>query len=124
MKSLKGGVVVLNGVYRFKHVATEKYLSIDPEGKVNIVLKSRSPTLLADTLFLLRSVNQEQELDDEDDEIEGIEIYHGTKFYLESAFNSFLQVYQKIEDDAEHLFNYKDKTKNDFYSQLKSNSMI
>ena len=100
VKSLRGGPVSLNGVYRFKHIASEKYLSLDSDGKVNLVLKSRSPTQYPDTLFILRSTNQEQELDDIDDEIEGIEIYHGTKFYLESAFNSFLQVYHEIEDDA------------------------
>ena len=85
-----GGPVVLNGLYRFKHIATERYLSLDQEGRVNLVLKARSPNQNADTLFILRSINQEQELEDEDEEIEGIEIYHGTKFYLETAHETFL----------------------------------
>lgn len=29
LSSLKGGHVVLNGLYRFKHIATEQYLSLD-----------------------------------------------------------------------------------------------
>lgn len=124
VKSLEGGPVVLNGLYRFKHIATERYLSLDQEGRVNLELKSRSPTHQPDTIFILRSITQEQELDDQDDEIEGIEIYHGTKFYLETGYNTFLQIYQKIEDETDYLFTYKDRTKNDFYTMLKSNSMV
>lgn len=62
VRSLKGGHAQYNGMYRFKHIATEKYLSLDQEGRVNLVLKSRSPIQYADTLFILRSINQEQEM--------------------------------------------------------------
>ena len=102
-KCLRGGPVCLNNLYRFKHIATERYLSLDVDGRVNLVLKDGSPTQHADTLFVLRSINQEQELDD-DDEIQGHELYHGDKFYLETAYTTFLQVYQKIDDEAENLF--------------------
>lgn len=123
VRPLHGGPVVLNGLYRFKHIATERYLSLDIEGRVNLVLRARSPSQYVDTLFILRPLNQEQELDD-DDEIEGHEIYHGTKFYLETAYSTFLQVYQKIEDDAGHLFTYKDRTKHEFYTMLRSGSLV
>ena len=84
---------------------------------MNLVLSTGCPTRKADTLFILRSVNQEQEMEEDDGEIEGHEIYHGTKFYIESAFSSFLQVYQKIEDEADTIFNYIDGTKTDFYTR-------
>lgn len=81
---------MLNGLYRFKHIATERYLSLDHEGRVNLELKAKSPTDNPDSIFILRSINQEQEMEDDDDEIEGHEIYHGTKFYLETGHNTFL----------------------------------
>ena len=90
VKPLHGGAVVLNGLYRFKHVATERYLSLDIEGRVNLVLRARSPSQHVDTLFILRPLNQEQELADDDGGTEGHEIYHGTKFYLETAYSTFL----------------------------------
>ena len=43
---------------------------------------------------------------------------------METAFSSFLQVYQEIPDQVYNKFTYKDKSKNDFYTMLKSNSII
>ena len=57
VKSLKGGHVMLHGLYRLKHIATERYLSLDQEGRVNLVLKARSPSQYVDTLFILRSMS-------------------------------------------------------------------
>lgn len=92
VKSLHGSPVLLNSLYRFKHISSERYLSLDSDGRVNLVLREGSPIQHADTLFILRSINQEQEIDD-DDVIQGHELYNGDKFYIETAYSTFLQVY-------------------------------
>ena len=59
VKALAGHHVMINGIYRFKHISSERYLGLDNEGQVNLVLKSRSPRQYADTLFYLRPMSQE-----------------------------------------------------------------
>jgi len=67
----KGGIVCLNGVYRFKHIATELYLSLD-EGRFYLELRDDA-LFSVNSLFCLRSLNQEQEMgvDEYGEEIEG-----------------------------------------------------
>jgi len=57
VKSFKGGPVHLNGIYRFKHCATEMYLSLDNE-RLELTLRE-DPLHSTSTLFCFRSLSQE-----------------------------------------------------------------
>ena len=100
----KGGMVCLNGVYRFKHIATDKYLSLD-EGRFNLELRDDA-LFSVNSLFCIRSLNQEQEQahDDYGDELEGKPVSDKSKVYLESYFKTYIQIYEDIDDDINLSF--------------------
>lgn len=61
------------------------------------------------SLFCLRSINQDQELaDDYGEEIDGRPIQDKTKIYIESYFKTYLQVYESIDDSTAKSFKYHD----------------
>ena len=62
VKSLRGGPVCMNGVYRLKHNATEKYLCLDNVGRIELTLKDKQALTSVNSLFTIRSMNQEQEM--------------------------------------------------------------
>ena len=59
------------------------------------------------TLFILRPISQEQELIDDDDN-PGIECYHGTKMFVQTYYQSFLQIFEQASDEIQNMFAYKD----------------
>ena len=114
----------MNSIYRFKHIATEKYLSVDSRGKCELQLKEGSPLQYIDTLFILRPISREQELDDEDDGTPDVELFHDTKIFIETYFNSFLQIYYDIEDESQQMFTYKDPNKHEMYNVFRSKTQV
>lgn len=92
VKVHKGGMCQFNGVYRFKHIASEKYLTLD-EGRFSLELRDDA-LFNVSSLFTLKALtkNQEFELDEYGNEVEGKPIQDKTKVYLESYYKTYVQI--------------------------------
>ena len=111
---------LLNGVYRFKHIASDKYLSLD-ESKFNLELRDDA-LFSVSSLFCLRSLNQEQEQggDDYGEETEGKPVADKTKVYIESYFKTYIQTFDDIEDEIVKTFRYRDRHPHAYYNLYNS----
>ena len=113
-------MINLNGVYRFKHIASDKYLSLD-ESKFNLELRDDA-LFSVSSLFCLRSLNQEQEQggDDYGEETEGKPVADKNKVYIESYFKTYIQTFDDIEDEIVKTFRYRDKHPHAYYNLYNS----
>ena len=98
IKPFKGGKVLWNNVYRFRHVGTGQYLAVDVD-KVEMCLKPKADQV--DTLFVFR-----REVYPYDGKLQDGPIQNASTIFIESFHRTFLQCSVRKEQEKLSKFNY------------------
>lgn len=91
IKPFKGGKVLWNNVYRFRHVGTGQYLAVDVD-KVEMCLKPKADQV--DTLFVFR-----REVYPYDGKLQDGPIQNASTIFIESFHRTFLQCSVRKEQE-------------------------
>lgn len=100
VKPFRGGSIIWDEYYRFKHIGTGKYLAVAAD-KLELTLKDFADS--SDTLFTLRqdTFKPNSSLRHPDP------VHTGDHVILETAHRTYLQICKELEDEEHQAFEHK-----------------
>jgi hypothetical protein len=111
VNQFKGGNLILDEVYRFRHVGTGKFLAVDAEDSSKLTLINTQMSL--ETLFCFKSEMQTKKdlkyVDEEEDEDQKFKkLKSGQRIMIMSYFEEkYLQLFDDLDDYDFELFKNK-----------------